>query len=126
MKITKSELKEMIREALREELLSQKQLIESAIPMDWEDLIAEADRLLGELCAKSGNSDEDDGDGYWEEEYTTWRMRNLYYGRLDNIAKLEKLCDEYSKKLPNVEFSFFDDDENEISEIGYTATRDED
>ncbi len=122
MKITKSELKEMIREALREEL-SAKKLKESVGSTSWEDLLVEADKLLEELCIKSGNDAWDDGDGYWQEEYTEWCFRKLYYARLANVAKLEKLCDVYSKKLPNIEFYFFDDEEAEVSEIGYIATR---
>jgi hypothetical protein len=106
--------------------LLKKGLKESAATgtMDWEKLLAEADYLLEELCAKSGNANWDDGDGYWQEEYATWCNRKLYYIRLNDTALLEKLCDEYSKKLPNVEFYFFDDADEEVSEIGFIATRD--
>lgn len=119
----KSELRQLIREMLKEEL-SRTDLKEAAADtMDWEELLVEADSLLEELCVKSGNADWDDGDGYWQEEHTTWCNRKLYYIRLNDTILLEKLCAEYSKKLPNVEFYFYDDEDEEVSEIGYTATR---
>ena len=94
--------------------------------MDWEELIAEADHLLDELAKASGNTNSDDGDGYWAgEEGHVWCNRNLYYtDKLNNTNKLEKLCDEYSKKLPNVEFYYYEDDllDDPVSEIGYNAT----
>jgi hypothetical protein len=36
---------------------------------------------------------------------------------------LKKLCADYSKKLPNVAFYYYEDDADEdpVSEIGYTA-----
>ena len=124
MKITKSELKEMIREALREELSANKMLKENTNTMSWNDLIAEADSLLERLIHASGNASYDDGDGYWEEEGVTWCMRYLYYSdKLKNAKKLEKLCDQYSNKLPDVNFYFFEDTDGAISEIGYTAER---
>lgn len=125
-KITKSELKQMIREALREELSKSKQLKENVNTMNWDDLIAEADYLLEQLIHASGNANYDDGDGYWEEEGVTWCMRYLYYSdKLKNTKKLEKLCDQYSNKLPNVNFYYVEreDDFEPISEIGYTAER---
>jgi hypothetical protein len=179
MKITKSELKEMIRECLREELtltesaltaeekvdawhagtrrenyraagipklntfldiakrkgyteivdIIERELAsrtDAAAKMDWEDLIEEADALLEELCIESGNTDWDDGDGYWSGEVGhRWTMRKLFTSDvLVNVDKLEKLCYEYSKKLPNVEFYYYADDflEEPISEIGYNAT----
>ena len=91
--------------------------------LDWNTLIAKADTLLYELIRVSGNTGYDDGDGYWQEEYTTWCNRYLYYTRLANVTELEKLCKEYSKKLPNVEFYFYDDIEDDVSEIGYVASR---
>jgi hypothetical protein len=104
--------------------LLKKGLKESATAtMDWEELLVEADSLLEELCVKSDNADWDDGDGYWQEEHTTWCNRKLYYIRLNDTTLLEKLCAEYSKKLPNVEFYFYDDEDEEVSEIGYTAIR---
>jgi hypothetical protein len=94
--------------------------------MDWDDLIKEADRLLDELARVSGNADADDGDGYWSaEEGHVWCNRNIYYtDKLNNSDKLEKLCDDYSKKLPNVIFYHSEDDffEDPVSEIGYEAT----
>ncbi len=126
-KITKSELKEMIREALREELKADYVLKEEAVnAMDWDELIAAADGVLEQLIQVSGNTDYDDGDGYWEEENVTWCNRFLYYSsELKNTAKLKKLCDQYSNKLPNVSFYFVEreDDFDPISEIGYTAER---
>ena len=123
-KITKSELKQMIREALREELSSGSVLKEAASTMDWDDLIVAADDLLEQLAKATGNADYDDGDGYWEEEDVTWCMRYLYYSdKLKNTKKLEKLCGQYSNKLPKVSFYFVEreDDFEPISEIGYTA-----
>jgi hypothetical protein len=96
----------------------------STIP--WEDLIEKADELLDELCIESDNTFWDDGDGYWSREVgREWTMRNLYYtNTLNNINELKKLCDEYSKKLPNVRFYYNEDDTDEdpVSEIGYAAT----
>lgn len=98
----------------------------STIP--WEDLIEKADELLDELCIESDNTFWDDGDGYWSRETgREWTMRNLYYtNTLNNIDELKKLCDEYSKKLPNVRFYYVEDeadvDEDPVSEIGYVAT----
>ena len=99
----------------------------SAVPvMGWEDLIKAADELLNDLCIKSGNDDWDDGDGYWSgEEGHVWCNRNIYCtDKLNNSDKLEKLCDEYSKKLPNVVFYYTEDDffEDPVSQIGYEAT----
>jgi hypothetical protein len=89
---------------------------------DWEPLLAKADKLLKELITKSNNQKYDDGDGYWQEDYTTWCFRYLYHStNLPNVAEVERLCDEYSKKLPNVTFYCVDDDY--CSEIGYTAER---
>lgn len=103
---------------------AENKLTESAsVEMNWDDLIQEADNLLLELIRKSGNANYDDGDGYWQEEYTIWCNRKLYYIRLNDAAGLEKLCAEYSKKLPNVEFYFYDDEDEEVSEIGYVATK---
>ena len=94
--------------------------------MDWDNLLIEADKLLEELCAKSGNADWDDSDGYWSaEEGYQWTMRKLFYGaELKNSYELGELCAVYSKKLPNVEFYYYEDDflEDSVSEIGYTAT----
>lgn len=125
--MTKSELREMIRECLCEELASKEKLTEStSAPMDWEDIIVEADRLLDELARVSGNADADDGDGYWSgEEGHIWCNRNIYYtDKLNNSGNLEKLCDDYSKKLPNVIFYYTEDDffDDPVSEIGYEAT----
>lgn len=94
-----------------------------SIAMDWDNLLINADKLLAELCIKSGNDAWDDGDGYWQADYTDWCNRKLYYTRLNNVAELEKLCEEYSKKLPNVEFYFYDDEDEETSEIGYVASK---
>lgn len=96
--------------------------ITEAISTKWDDLLDQANTLLDELCVKSGNASWDDGDGYWSGD-REWCNRNIYYVRLANTAKLEKLCTIYSTKLPNVEFYFVDDDEAEVSEIGYTAAR---
>jgi hypothetical protein len=101
-----------------------------AVPaMDWEDLIDAADELLDELCIESDNAWWDDGDGYWSREVgSEWTMRNLYLtNTLNNVDDLKKLCDEYSKKLPNVRFYYYEDDmdEDPVSEIGYVATNTE-
>lgn len=94
--------------------------------LTWEGLLAKADDLLDELIGISGNTEYDDGDGYWQSEYDIWCNRYLYYSdTLENTAQLKKLCTEYSKKLPNVEFYFVEDKDLEISEIGYTATRED-
>jgi hypothetical protein len=139
MKITKSELKEMIRECLREELsegafkdvkaegqVQEEALTEAAATMDWNALIEAADGLLDELIQVTGNADYDDGDGYWAaEEGHVWCNRYMYYtDKLNGSADLERLCNEYSSKLPNVEFYYFEDDflEDPVSEIGYNAT----
>lgn len=94
--------------------------------MDWEELIDAADELLDELCIETDNTWWDTSDGYWSSDVgTEWTMRNLYLtNTLDNADKLKKLCDEYSKKLPNVRFYCYEDDidEDPVSEIGYVAT----
>jgi hypothetical protein len=93
---------------------------------DWSDLLKQADRLLGNLVRASDNRDYDDGDGYWQSEYTDWCFRYLYHkSTINNVTRVEQLCDEYSKKLPNVEFYFYmpEDGDYEVCEIGYTATR---
>lgn len=93
--------------------------------MEWEDLIEAADELLDDLCAMSDNAYWDDSDGYWSAEVgQEWTMRHLYYTiSLNNTEELKKLCDEYSKKLPNVSFYYFEDDaeEDAVSEVGYVA-----
>lgn len=93
--------------------------------MSWDDLIEKADELLDELCITTGNMWWDDSDGYWSREVgSEWTMRNLYLtNTLNNIDELKKLCDEYSKKLPNVRFYYVEDDaeEDPVSEIGYAA-----
>lgn len=95
------------------------------VTVDWDNLIETADELLDELCAKSDNDDWDDSDGYWSAEVgSEWTMRHLYYtSSLNNTEELKKLCAEYSKKLPNVSFYYFEDDaeEDAVSEIGYVA-----
>lgn len=99
---------------------------DSGIPDDWKDLLNQADDLLAELIKASGNTDYDDGDGYWESEYTKWCFRYLYFNyELNNVEELERLCNEYSTKLPNVEFYFsaYEDDDDEVYEIGYIATK---
>lgn len=97
-------------------------LSESISKSEWDTLIEEADKLLDDLIHVTKNTDYDDGDGYWEEEGVEWCMRYLYYSdKLKSAVKLEKLCDEYSKRLPNVEFYYIEDADDEISEIGYTA-----
>jgi hypothetical protein len=91
---------------------------------EWDSLLTSADALLNKLIISSGNRNYDDGDGYWQSEYDTWCFRYLYHkDTLENTAQLDKLCDDYSKKLPNVEF-YWSEDEG-VSEIGYIATRDE-
>lgn len=99
---------------------------DSGMPDGWEDILNQADKLLDELLRASGNTDYDDGDGYWESEYTKWCFRYLYHGSmLNNVEKLERLCNEYSAKLPNVEFYFYvyEDGDDEVSQIGYIATK---
>jgi hypothetical protein len=93
---------------------------------DWKDLLNQADKLLDELIKASGNTDYDDGDGYWESEYTKWCFRYLYSNyELNNVEELDRLCNEYSTKLPNVEFYFsgYEDEGTEVYEIGYIATK---
>ena len=99
---------------------------EDTTNMNWEDLVAAADRLLDELVTKTGNASYDDGDGYWaEEEGHVWCNRYLYYtDKLNSSSTLEAVCAEYSQKLPNVEFYYVEDDfeDEPVSEIGYYAT----
>ena len=92
--------------------------------LDWDTSVAKADELLDDLVVVSGNNHYDDGDGYWAVEYTKWCNRYLYYGTgLNNVKQLEKLCDEYSSKLPNVSFYCIErEDDESISEIGYNLT----
>lgn len=101
-------------------------LNEDVDTMDWDTLIDKADEFLYELIKVSGNADYDDGDGYWSgEEGHIWTNRYLYYtSKLNDSTRLAKLCDEYSRKLPNVVFYYTEDDflDDPISEIGYEAT----
>ena len=97
-------------------------LTETKNSSSWDSLLDTADNLLDELIKVSNNTDYDDGDGYWESE-NEWCFRKMYYGAIPDSSQLEVLCNKYSKKLPNVEFYFIEDDD--ISEIGYIATRDE-
>lgn len=93
---------------------------------DQSELLKQAVCLLGDLVKASGNADYDDSDGYWQTEYDVWCFRYLYHFRmLNNVAKVEQLCKEYSKKLPNVEFYFSvpEHGDDEVCEIGYTAER---
>ena len=101
-------------------------LNEDVNTMDWDTLIDKADEFLYELIKVSGNADYDDADGYWSgEEGHIWTNRYLYYtDKLNDSTRLEKLCDEYSRKLPDVAFYYTEDDflDDPISEIGYEAT----
>ena len=101
-------------------------LAEDVNTMSWEDLIAAADGLLDELITVTGNDAYDDGDGYWSgEEGHIWCNRYMYYtDKLNSSADLERLCAEYSSKLPNVVFYYTEDDffGDAVSEIGYEAT----
>lgn len=91
--------------------------------LDWDTLVDKADDLLNNLISASGNNAYDDGDGYWASE-NNWCNRYLYYSdKLSNTKKLDTLCKDYSKKLPNIEFYWYEDNEEEISEIGYTLTK---
>jgi hypothetical protein len=89
--------------------------------MAWEDVLAEADRLLKELCVKSGNADWDAAEGEWLEN--SWCYRKLFSTRLNDTAALGKLCNEYSKKLPGVQFYFCDCTDEEPAEIGFAAAK---
>jgi hypothetical protein len=98
----------------------------SGVSDGWDNLLDQADKLLAELIKASGNTDYDDGDGYWESEYTKWCFRYLYSNyELNNVEELDRLCNEYSTKLPNVEFYFsgYEDEGTEVYEIGYIATK---
>lgn len=91
---------------------------------NWETLIETADSLLAGLAHSSGNDDYDDGDGYWVTEYTKWCNRYIYYtDKLNNEADLDKLCNEYSEKLPGVTFYYNIDTDEELCEIGYEANK---
>lgn len=95
---------------------------------EWAELLKQADSLLAKLARASGNPDYDDGDGYWMTEYEVWCFRYFYHFKmLNNVAKVEQLCKEYSTKLPNVEFyySVYEEGDDEVCEIGYTAERQE-
>lgn len=93
---------------------------------EWSALLKQADYLLRNLVRASGNADYDDGDGYWQAEYDVWCFRYLYHYRiLNNVDKVKQLCDEYSKKLPNVKYYYSIDEtvDDEVCEIGYIAER---
>jgi len=93
--------------------------------LSWDDKVAEADKLLAEICNKLSVY-ADDTDGYWQSE-DTWCNRNLYYINnfdIDDKNLLEKLIDEYNKKLEGCEFYYYEDEDTDeeddpVSEIGY-------
>jgi hypothetical protein len=126
MKLTKSELKEIIHETFKEEL--KKSLKEEAeldeleeMNLTWEEFLDKADEFLEELCDESGNPEWDDADGY-DPLPKVWCNRKLYYGRLENVDTLENLCKRYSRNLPGLRFySYNAEDEDDVSEIGYYA-----
>jgi hypothetical protein len=94
---------------------------------DFDTRREEADKLLAKLAEASGNDSWDDADGY-ESGTDEWTERLLYYSaELYNASELELLCDEYSKKILGVEFFYsediLEDEENGLSEIGYTIMR---
>lgn len=100
---------------------------DSELP-DFDTRREEADKLLAELAEASGNDFWDDADGY-ESGTDEWTERLLYYSaELYNVSELEKLCDEYSKRIRGVTFFcdediLVEDEENGLSEIGYTIMR---
>ena len=79
MKITKSELKEMIREALREELNSEKSLTEARV-IKWtrKEAPTEAYAVLT-----------DDGP-FANEVFLSWDPNEQYYTTVDEISEVNK------------------------------------
>lgn len=102
---------------------SVEEVIEESLKEGWNADVAEADQLLAEIIAKSGNDSYDDGDGYWSSE-TEWCNRYMYYANsVNDVKQVEELCAKYS--TPNCEFYVFEDDaeEDPVSEIGYTLSK---
>ena len=91
---------------------------------DWDSQVANADKTLKDIVTQSGNDDYNDGDGYWSSE-DTWCNRYLYYedNYIDNVDLVKELCEKYSTET--CQFYVFEDDaeEDPVSEIGYTLTK---
>lgn len=91
---------------------------------DWDADVANADKLLDEIIKESGNDKYDDGDGYWSSE-DEWCNRYMYYANsVANLAQVEELCEKHS--TDKCTFYVLEDDaeEDPVSEIGYTLTKD--
>ena len=91
---------------------------------DWDADVANADKLLDEIIKESGNDSYDDGDGYWSSE-DEWCNRYMYYANsVANRAQVEELCEKHS--TDRCTFYVIEDDaeEDPVSEIGYTLTKD--
>jgi hypothetical protein len=95
-----------------------------ALREDWDADVANADKLLDEIIKESGNDKYDDGDGYWSGD-DEWCNRYMYYANsVANRAQVEELCEKHS--TDKCIFYVLEDDaeEDPVSEIGYTLTKD--
>ena len=96
---------------------------ESATDTSWDNQVAQANIFLDAIIKATGNENYDDGDGYWSGE-EEWCNRYMYYANsVANLAQVEELCEKLSTDSCN--FYVFEDDEEEdpVSEIGYTLTK---
>jgi hypothetical protein len=96
--------------------------------LGWDGMVEMADDLLDELTVATDNYEHDDRDGYWCGSHV-WCNRYLYYSNtFNNEEELERLCDEYSARIPDCSFYFYldtDTEEDPVSEIGYRLGKDE-
>jgi hypothetical protein len=92
--------------------------------LEWDEAVEEAEELLKELIAESGNYEHDDADRYFSGTHTLC-SRYLYYSdSLNNFEALEELCDKYSTRIKSPKCTFYayedeDTEEDPVSEIGY-------
>lgn len=96
---------------------------ESATDASWDNQVAQANIFLDAIIKATGNENYDDGDGYWSGD-EEWCNRYMYYANsVANLAQVEELCEKLSTDSCN--FYAFEDDEEEdpVSEIGYTLTK---
>ena len=97
--------------------------VKESLREGWDADVANADKLLDEIVSQSGNDNYDDGDGYWSGD-AEWCNRYMYYtNSVANYEKVEELCDKYS--TATCKFYVIEDDteEDPVSEIGYTLTK---
>ena len=117
---------------LSEDISSMPLSAEAWLNTDWDTKVEIADELLEKLVDECDSTawDYNDTDSYWDEDVLC--KRYLYYQPINEFAKVEKLCDKYSRRYPGLKFYAepfeydvaegdpnFDEDEFTAGEIGY-------